>query len=198
MPYAFQYALTATPRSLETFTLRAGFHQHSRIDDADLIVLGLSNDQAGSLHTWMFNGLYTGQTIQGHGCSIYRNEELERAINLKTVAINISDLEPDCHDCASDENDEHTTEEESRAYFIKYFRKAAFPPLIERIVFWGLVNESHVTKCKGKFLEWLEDALIDVVQSPPSIEEVDDPSMDGGSGRKSSRGIRRAFRCYRV
>lgn len=175
VPYSFRCALTTAPRALETFTLRAG---NTRLEDADQIVSGLSHDQADSLHTVMFYGPYTWQTIHGYRCSVYRNEELEKAVNLKTVAMHISDLELDCYYSVPDEYNEDTTEEEYREYFIKWFCETAFPPLVERLAFWGLVDEFYMPTCAGKFLDWLEDALINAIQSRPLIGEVDEPSME--------------------
>ncbi|KAI3391483.1 hypothetical protein diail_7314 [Diaporthe ilicicola] len=162
MPYSFRIALPRAPRALETFTLRAG-HSGDRMDDADQLVSGLCESQNKSLHTLMFYGPYNWDEIHGYRCSVYRNEELNGSRhNLETVAVDISDVELDCFYSASDEE---RTEEENRAYFIKWFRETAFPETTQRLVFWGRVEECYMPGCKGKFLDWLEDALINVIES---------------------------------
>lgn len=168
MPYSFRFALPRAPRALETFTLRAG-HSGDRMDDADQLVSGLSQAQRKSLHTLMFYGPYSYDEIHGYRCSVYRNEELNEATHLKTVAMDISDLELDAFYSTSsfdrqDEGDDWTADQ-WRKYFIKWFREYAFPGGIERLIFWGKVEECFLAKCEGKFLDWLEDALIFCIES---------------------------------
>jgi hypothetical protein len=181
MQPSFLCALSSAPRALETFTLRAGNSGH-RMDDADQLVSGLSDEQGKSLQTLMFYGPYTWETIHGYRCSVYRNEELDKARKLRTVAINISDVELDCFYSMSDET---RTQEQCREYFIKWFRETAFPPYVERIVFWGLADECYIPLCEGKFLDWLEDALIHVIQSWGSVESREENYQEEeGHGRK--------------
>jgi hypothetical protein len=177
MPDSFRWALTAAARALETFTLRAGNSGHHRMDNADQLVSGLSGDQSKSLQTLMFYGPYTWSTIHGYRCSVYRNEELEKARNLRTVAINISDVELDCFYSMSDEI---STQEQCREFFIKWFHEKAFPPSVERLVFWGLPDECYIPGCEGKFIDWLEDALIHVIQSSSSIEGCEENHEEEG------------------
>ena len=138
IPFSFRCALFQAPTALETFTLRAG-NSSDRMDDADALVKGLCSLQSDSLHTLMFYGPYTGHQIHGYRCSCYRNEELEQADNLKTVAIDISDVELDCFYSTTDGNG-GMTEEEERKYFIKWFCETAFPDSVERLLFWGGVR----------------------------------------------------------
>ena len=182
MPWSFRCALFQAPVALETFTLRAG-DSGDRMDDADVLVQGLCSEQFASLHTLMFYGPYRPDQIHGYRCTCYRNEELEKADNLKTVAICISDVELDCmYSWVGDER--KMSEEQQHEYFVKWFRETAFPDSIERLVFWGKVHEYFLHHCKGKFLDWLEDALIDVIQShrwkegrdSADEEEYDEPS----------------------
>lgn len=167
MPYSFRFALPRAPHALETFTLRAG-NSDDRMDDADQLVHGLCEAQSNSLHTLMFYGPYNLGEIHGYRCSVYRNEELNNYGSLETVAIHISDVELDCFysttDSSNDE-DKERTEENNRKFFIKWFRETAFPETTQRIVFWGTVDECYMPGCSGKFLDWLEDALIYVIES---------------------------------
>lgn len=167
MPYSFRFALPRAPHALETFTLRAG-NSGDRMDDADQLVNCLCEAQSKSLNTLMFYGPYDGNEIHGYRCSVYRNEELNSADNLETVAIDISDVELDCFYSTSgfsDEENKERTEEEARKYFVKWFRETAFPETTQRIVFWGRVEEYYMPGCECKFLDWLEDALINVIES---------------------------------
>lgn len=167
MPYSFRFALPRAPHALETFTLRAG-NSGDRMDDADQLVNGLCEAQSQSLHTLMFYGPYDGNEIHGYRCSVYRNEELNSGGNLETVAIDISDVELDCFYSTSgfsDEENKERTEEEARKYFVKWFRETAFPETTQRIVFWGRAEEYYMPGCECKFLDWLEDALINVIES---------------------------------
>lgn len=163
MPFSFRVALPRAPRALETFSLRAG-NSGDRMDDADGLVHGLCKAQTNTLHTLMFYGPYNGNEIHGYRCSVYRNEELNDSGNLETVAIDISDVELDCFYSASDTCHEDT-EEANRKYFIKWFRETAFPGTIQRLVFWGNAGEHYMPGCRDKFLDWLEDALINVIES---------------------------------
>lgn len=168
MPDSFRSALPRAPHALETFTLRAG-NSGDRMDDADQLVSGLCKAQNNSLHTLMFYGPYNADEIHGYRCSVYRNEELNDArYNLETVAIDISDVELDCFYSTSEfsyEENKARTEEENRKYFVKWFRELAFPETTQRIVFWGRVEECFMPGCEDKFLDWLEDALIYVIES---------------------------------
>ncbi|KAF1926585.1 uncharacterized protein M421DRAFT_211049 [Didymella exigua CBS 183.55] len=168
MPYSFRCALTQAPRALETFTLRAG-HSRDRMDDADQLISGLSKAQQDHLQTLMFYGPYDPYEIHGYRCNVYRNEELNEANNLKTVAMDISDLELDAFYSTSSFDDQHEgddwTPDQWCKYFIRWFREHAFPSGIERLVFWGQVGEGFLAKCEGKFLDWLEDALISCIES---------------------------------
>ncbi|KAJ4378961.1 hypothetical protein N0V86_005838 [Didymella sp. IMI 355093] len=168
MPYPFQFALRQAPRALETFTLRAG-HSGDRMDDVDQLVSGLSREQRMSLHTLMFYGPNISREMHGYRCNVYRNEELNEADNLKTVAIDISDVELDAfYSTSSFDNQnegEDWTADQWRKYFIKWFREYAFPDGIERIVFWGEPPECFLAKCEGNFLDWLEDALVFCIES---------------------------------
>src|SRR5690242_5130135 len=110
----------------------------------------------------MLYGPYSYNTIHGYRCSCYRNEELSDAGNLKTVAIDIADVDLDCMYACSGK-DGSWTEEESRKYFIKWFRGSAFPGSVERLVFWGAADH-HMLHSKGKFLDWLEEALIRAIR----------------------------------
>jgi hypothetical protein len=168
MPYTFRSALTQAPRALETFTLRAG-DSGDRMDDVDQIVSGLSGEQKKSLHTLMFYGPNISDEMHGYRCNVYRNEELNEANNLKTVAIDISDVELDAfYSTSSFENQDEGkdwTADQWRKYFIKWFREYAFPGGIERIIFWGESSECFMAKCEDNFLDWLEDALIFCIES---------------------------------
>ncbi len=170
MPGDFEIALSKAPLALETFTLRTGFDS-DLIEGSDALVHDICSGQAGSLHTLMFYGPYDGDQIHGYRCSCYRNEELRDGRNLQTVAIDISDVELDClYDCSEDGE---MTEEEQRKTFIRWFRETAFPGSIERLVFWGNAPEYHLDHVKGNFLDWLEDALIDVIESHRWMEGWD-------------------------
>jgi hypothetical protein len=178
MPYPFRVALPRAARALETFTLRAG-HSGDRMDDADALVQGLCRAQNKSLHTLMFYGPYDGNEIHGYRCSVYRPEELnESRYNLETVAIDISDVELDAYYTAPDTE---TTDEENYKHFIKWFREIAIPQSTQRLLFWGAVEECFLKGCRGKFLDWLEDALINIIESwrwkegrvPADEEELD-------------------------
>ncbi|KAI7778032.1 hypothetical protein LA080_002669 [Diaporthe eres] len=167
MTHEFRSALSRAPRALETFTLRAG-NSGDRMEDADQLVSGLCGAQSNSLHTLMFYGPYDSNEIHGYRCSVYRNEELNSSGNLETVAIDISDVELDCFYSTSDFSDEENrerTEEENRKYFVKWFRETAFPATTQRLVFWGRPDECYMPGCRDKFLDWLEDALINVIES---------------------------------
>lgn len=168
MPHSFRHALPRAPHALETFTLRAG-HSGDRMDDADQLVHGLCEAQSGSLHTLMFYGPYYGDEIHGYRCTVYRNEELSGSRhNLETVAIHVSDVELDCFYSTADFSDggnKEMTEEDNRKYFIKWFRETAFPETTQRLVFWGTAEECYMPGCRGKFLDWLEDALVNVIES---------------------------------
>ncbi|KAF2633469.1 hypothetical protein BU25DRAFT_453230 [Macroventuria anomochaeta] len=178
MPHSFRFALPRAPSALETFTLRAG-DSGDRMDDADALVQGLCSEQSASLHTLMFYGPYSYAQIHGYRCSVYRNEELEKADNLKTVAMDISDVELDCLYSTSGDVYKMTYKEQ-RKYFVKWFTETAFPGSIERLVFWGKAEEYFPTQCKGSFLDWLEDALIAVIQSHRRMEgwDEDDEEYD--------------------
>lgn len=167
MPHSFRFALARAPRALETFTLRAG-NSGDRMDDADQLVSGLCGAQSNSLHTLMFYGPYHWDEIHGYRCSVYRNEELNNSGSLETVAIHISDVELDCFystDDSTKEEDKKKEEERNRKYFVKWFRETAFPETTQRIVFWGGVDECYMPGCSGKFLDWLEDAFINIIES---------------------------------
>jgi hypothetical protein len=184
MPYSFRIALTQAPRALETFTLRAG-HSGDRMEDVDALVSGLSEAQRKSLHTLMFYGSNITDEMHGYRCSVYRNEELNNARNLKTVAIDISDVELDAFYSTSsfrnsDEGKDWTADQ-WRKYFIRWFRESAFPGGIERIIFWGAPSEYYLAKCQGQFLDWLEDALIFCIESERWLDgwdEADEPEFD--------------------
>lgn len=75
----------------------------------------------------------------------------------------ISDVELDCFYVKSDELNAEPTEESSRANFMKWFRQYAFSSPLERLILWGLPDEVHIPHSRGKFLDWMEDALIDIV-----------------------------------
>lgn len=187
MPYKFRIALFEAPLALETFTLRAG-ECDDRMDDADALVQGLCSEQASSLHTLMFYGPYTFAQIHGYRCSVYRNEELEKAHNLKTVAIHVSDVELDCFysmGSATDQQDDKISYEEQRKYFVKWFRETAFPSTIERLVLWGRAEEYYLTQCEGKFLDWIEDALIAVISSHRWLEGCDADESDDSASNAS-------------
>lgn len=163
MPHAFREALPCAPQALETFTLRAG-NSGDRMDDADQLVNGLCKAQNNSLHTLMFYGPYDHREIHGYRCSVYRNEELNDSRHtLETVAIDIEDVDLDCFYSASDE-DQNWTEEEYRKYFVKWFRETAFPETTQRLVFWGS-GGGYMQGSGPNFLDWLEDALINVIES---------------------------------
>lgn len=184
IPYSFRCALFQAPRALDTFALRAG-HSGDRLDDVDALVSGLSSSQQPSLHTLMFYGPNISDEMHGYRCSVYRNEELNNAHNLKTVAIDIADVELDAFYSTSsfdnqDEGRDWTTEQ-WRRYFIRWFRESAFPGGIERIVFWGAPSEYYLAKCQDKFLDWLEDALIFCIESwrwSEGWDEADEEEFD--------------------
>ncbi|KAF3003000.1 hypothetical protein E8E13_005601 [Curvularia kusanoi] len=166
MPEGFMDALSEAPLALETFTLRAGNNPGGPLEDSDRLVYSLCDSQSGSLHTLMLYGYHEYHQhggIRGYRCSCYRNEELRKARRLKTVAMDIYDVDLDCMG-ASDGQDGKWTEEESRNFFIKWFCETAFPSSIERMSFWGEPYH-HMQKGKGIFFDWLEDALITVIQS---------------------------------
>ncbi|KAH6642612.1 hypothetical protein C7974DRAFT_105267 [Boeremia exigua] len=170
LPYSFRRALVQAPIALETFTLRAGTSAPNRMEDADALINGICSEQSASLHTLMFYGPYSHRQIHGYRCTCYRNEELERANNLQTVAINISDIELDCMYFSSGDESKMA---EQRKSFIRWFRETAFPSSLERLLLWGKVEEYFLTQAKGQFLDWLEDALIDVIQSHRWMEGWD-------------------------
>ncbi|KAJ8109954.1 hypothetical protein OPT61_g7073 [Boeremia exigua] len=182
MPHTFVDALSKAPLALETFTLRTS-GDADLLDDADALVSCICSKQSGSLHTLMLYGPYDHGSIHGYRCSCYRNEELNDARHLQTVAMDIYDVELDCmYSCAGSGE---MTEDEQRKYFIRWFRETAFPNSIERLVFWGKLSEVFLEHSKGKFLDWLEDALIDSIEpylwvdgweSPDEEEDDDDAS----------------------
>ncbi|KAJ4990601.1 hypothetical protein SVAN01_03832 [Stagonosporopsis vannaccii] len=172
MPRLFRDALPEVFTALQAFTLRAGMIDGERIEDADSLVKGLCSSQSGSLHTLMLYGPFTAHQIHGYRCSCYRNEELQDAHNLKTVAINISDVELDCQYSLSGDFG-NLSEDEQRKYFVKWFRDKAFPGSLERLIFWGEVGYFSHDQDRGKYLDWLEDALIHVVESHRWLEGWD-------------------------
>lgn len=169
MPYLFRCALPEAPTALETFALRAGATDGERIEDADSLVKGLCSGQCDSLHTLMLYGPFTNHQIHGYRCSCYLNEELNEAHNLHTVTNHISDLELACGWAVN----EKQTEPEQRRAFIEWFREYAFPESLERVMFWGKAAEFFLDHNKGKFLDWLEDALINVIESHRWMEGWD-------------------------
>ncbi|KAF3034865.1 hypothetical protein E8E12_001665 [Didymella heteroderae] len=175
MPYPFRFALPRASRALETFTLRVG-HSGDRLDDVDELVSGLSREQQNSLHTLMFYGPNISEEMHGYRCNVYRNEELKEAHSLKTVAIDISDVELDAFystsSFANQDVGKDWAPDQWRTYFIKWFCEHAFPHAVERIVLWGLPSEHFLAKCEGVFLDWLEDALIFCIESWASKSEA--------------------------
>lgn len=166
MPPSFREALPCAPQALETFTLRAG-NSGDRMDDADQLVNGLCKAQNNSLHTLMFYGPYDHREIHGYRCDVYRNEELNDARHsLETVAIDIGDVDLDCYYSAPDQ-EKNWTEKEYRKYFVKWFRETAFPETTQRLVFWGSAGgvRGFMQGSYPSFLDWLEDALINVIES---------------------------------
>ena len=182
MLHNFRRPLTEAPIALETFTLRAG-NNPDRLDDADALINGICSEQSASLHTLMLYGPYDGHTIHGYRCSCYRNEELSNARHLKTVAIDIADVDLDCFYAVSGD-DGKWTEEEAREFFIKWFRGTAFPHSVERLVFWGAADH-HMVHSKGKFLDWLEEALIRAIRPANSVEEEQDGENEGEEGEEN-------------
>lgn len=176
MPYPFQFALPRASRALESFTFRAG-HSGDRLDDVDQLVSGLCAEQRQSFYTLMFYGPNISDEMHGYRCNVYRNEELNAAHNLKTVAIDISDVELDAFystssfDTVQEADSKTWTSDQWRNHFIKWFADHAFPQSIERIVFWGAAYEGWLAKCGGKFLDWLEDALIFCIASRSPAHE---------------------------
>lgn len=172
MNHNFRRPLTEAPIALETFTLRAG-NNPERLDDADILISSLCTEQSASLHTLMLYGPYSYHTIHGYRCSCYRNEELQNSRHLKTVAMDISDVDLDCM-YSSSGDDRNWTEEDSRKFFIKWFCETAFPDSVEELVFWGSVDH-HMRHSEGKFLDWLEEALIKAIRSAnPAGDEEDE------------------------
>lgn len=166
--YNFRNALCEAPVALESFALRATTHGET-LDDFDSVASGLCLAQSASLHTFILYGPHDGRSVHGYRCSCYRPEELQRARNLKTVAIDASDVDLDCmYSC--DGRDGQMTEDEQRRFFVKWFRETAFPSTIERLIFWGAIDYHFMERSKGKFLEWLEEALISVIQSRQEAE----------------------------
>jgi hypothetical protein len=175
MPNKFRRALTEAPIALETFTLRAG-NNPDRMDDADILISSICTEQSASLHTLMLYGPYSYDTIHGYRCSCYRNEELSNARHLKTVAIDASDVDLDCmYSCSGD--DRNWTEEDSRKFFIKWFCETAFPDSVEELIFWGDVDH-HMRHSEGKFLDWLEEALIKAIRSANPVGDEKDEKDD--------------------
>ena len=176
IPYRFRCALFQAPQALETFTLRAGDYG-DRMDDADALVSGICSVQSKSLHTLMFYGPYTLAQIHGYRCCVYRNEELDTADNLKTVAIHVSDVELDsCYHLADETNqqEDKMAYEEQRRWFVKWFCQTAFPNTIERLIFWGEPSDCYLGQLKrGDFLTWLEDALIAAIESRRWVNKND-------------------------
>ena len=176
IPYSFRCALFQAPRALETFTLRAG-RSGDRLDDVDALVSGLSSSQQSSLHTLMFYGPNITDEMHGYRCSVYRNEELNDAHNLKTVAIDVSDVELDAFYYTSQWNDQDHgkdwTPDQWREFFVNWFCEHAFPRGIERVVFWGAPSEYYLPKCQGRFLDWLEDALIACIEPSNADKQSD-------------------------
>lgn len=166
MPYQFRSALPQAPQALETFTLRTG-RSGDRLEDADALVSVLCTSQQKSLHTLMFYGSNISEEMHGYRCSVYRNEELNDARKLKTVAMDIYDMELDAfYSTPNNQNDgDNWTPDQWRKYFIKWFRENAFPGSTERIIFWGAPPECFLAKCEGRFLDWLEDAFIFCIES---------------------------------
>jgi hypothetical protein len=182
MSYNFRRPLTEASIALETFTLRAG-NNPERLDDADMLISSICTEQSASLHTLMLYGPYSFDTIHGYRCSCYRNEELQNARHLKTVAIDVSDVDLDCmYSCSGDDRD--WTEEDSRKFFIKWFCETAFPDSAEELIFWGGVDH-HMRHSEGKFLDWLEEALIKVIRSanPVGNGKDEEDEKDGKDGK---------------
>lgn len=178
MPPHFRDALCEASVALETFTLRAGTFAN-RIEDANSLVRILCSGQFASLHTLMFYGPYTRRQIRGYRCSCYRNEDLQDTHNLNTVAINVADVELNI-------DDDKLTEDEQRKAFIRWFRNYAFPASLERLVFWGKAEEVFFHEHhKSNFLDWVEDALIDVIESRCWLEGWDS-AVEGEFDKLSS------------
>ncbi|KAJ4312973.1 hypothetical protein N0V94_007181 [Neodidymelliopsis sp. IMI 364377] len=160
--YRFRSALSSAPFALESFTLRAG-DSPERFEDADALVNDLADSQGHSLHTLMFYGPYTSSQIHGYRCSVYRNEELNKARNLKTVAISMEDVELDCfYNCDGKEGE--MSYDEEKKFWQRWFLESAFPRSLETLILWGKPEGSYLQKSEGHMLEWLEDALVAAIQ----------------------------------
>ena len=183
-PKYFSTALSQAPLALETFTLRAGDCDDG-MDRANVLVAELCFGQASSLHTLMFYGPYEYHQINGYGCAAYSSSELEDAQNLKTVAMDVSDLKWGFF-CQMVRNTNHgydkLAHEEQRRGFVKWFCESAFPSTIERLVLWGKPWRRFRGLYKANkepFLIWLEDALVAAIESR-RWRDVIDVDTDGG------------------